>query len=132
MIALDRSREARRFNAEVVSGDPARLGQVLANLLDNARRHTPAGELVTVHVGRRDGAATVDVTDTGPGVPPADRERIFDRLVRLDEARSADNGGAGLGLAIARGIARAHGGDLTCVDPPTDTGATFILTLPAR
>jgi signal transduction histidine kinase len=76
------------------------------------------------------GAVTVLVTDTGPGVPPADRERIFDRLVQLDEARTADGGGAGLGLAIARGIARAHGGDLRCVDPPDGTGAAFALTLP--
>ena len=74
--------------------------------------------------------ASVLVNDTGPGVPPADRERIFDRLVRLDEARSVDDGGAGLGLAIARGIAQAHGGDLRCVDPPNGTGAAFELTLP--
>ena len=70
------------------------------------------------------------MTDDGPGVPPADRERIFDRLVRLDEARAAEDGGAGLGLAIARGIARAHGGDLRCVDPPGGRGAAFALTLP--
>lgn len=113
----------------VVTGDQARLGQVLANLLDNARRHTSDGGRVTVRVtaGSR---ASVVVADTGPGVPAADRERIFDRLVRLDEARSADAGGAGLGLAIARGIARAHGGDLRCVDPPDGTGAAFTLTLP--
>jgi signal transduction histidine kinase len=61
-------------------------------------------------------------------VHPADRERIFDRLVRLDEARGED-GGAGLGLAIARGIARTHGGDLRCVDPPSGRGAAFELSL---
>jgi signal transduction histidine kinase len=77
-----------------------------------------------------DRGAVVRVTDTGPGVPPADRERIFDRLVRLDEARSADDGGAGLGLAIARGIARAHGGDLRCTDPPGGRGVAFALVLP--
>jgi len=122
-----------------VLGDAARLGQVLGNLLDNARRHTPSGGRIGVRV-TSNGAAVVRVTDTGAGVPIADRERIFDRLVRLDEARGAggagrDNntaGGAGLGLAIARGIARAHGGDLHCVDPPTGTGAAFNLTLPAR
>lgn len=105
-----------------VSGDPARLGQVLANLIDNARRHGS----VAVHVG----GSGLLVTDTGLGVPPADRERIFDRLVRLDEARTTDSGGAGLGLAIARGIARAHGGDLRCIDPPGGVGAAFELTLP--
>ena len=65
----------------------------------------------------------------GPGVPPADRERIFERLVRLDDGRSADSGGSGLGLAIARGYARAHGGDLVCADP-RGPGALFRLTLP--
>lgn len=111
----------------VVTGDAERLGQVLANLLDNARRHAGPGGTVRVAVGP---GTSVLVTDTGPGVPPAARERIFDRLVRLDDARSADAGGAGLGLAIARGIARAHGGDLRCVDPPAQAGgAAFLLTL---
>ncbi|WP_308282516.1 sensor histidine kinase [Pseudonocardia nigra] len=110
-------------------GDAARLGQVLGNLLDNARRYGGADGRVTVSVTSDGPTATVLVTDRGPGVPPADRERIFDRLVRLDEARAAD-GGAGLGLAIARGIARAHGGGLRCVEPPDGRGATFALTLP--
>lgn len=113
--------------AVTVDADAARLGQVLANLLDNACRHTPAGGRIAVRVGP---GPAVRVTDTGPGVPPADRERVFDRLVRLDEARSADAGGAGLGLAIARGIARAHGGELRCVAPPDGAGAAFELTLP--
>jgi signal transduction histidine kinase len=112
-----------------VTGDAARLAQVLGNLLDNACRHTPDGGRVTVQVWSG-GMAVVRVTDTGPGVPRPDRERIFDRLVRLDESRRADQGGAGLGLAIARGIARAHGGDLRCVDPPDGVGAAFVLTLP--
>jgi len=114
-----------------VRGDPQRLGQVLANLLDNARRHTPAGGATTVTVGSAAaGGVAVTVADSGAGVPPGDRERIFDRLVRLDDARSSDAGGAGLGLAIARGIARAHGGDLRCVEPAGGVGATFVLTLP--
>ena len=110
---------------------------MLANLLDNARRHTPDGGTVTVTVGRGTSIgtessargtsiATVTVSDTGPGVGEADRERIFERLVRLDDARSADAGGAGLGLAIAR----AHGGELACVDPATGAGAAFRLDLP--
>ncbi len=109
-----------------VAGDASRLAQVLGNLLDNARRHAE-GSPVAVTVTGGD-PATVLVTDAGPGVPPADRERIFDRLVRLDEARGGD-GGAGLGLAIARGIARAHGGDLRCVEPPSGRGAAFELVL---
>jgi signal transduction histidine kinase len=170
-----------------VPGDPQRLAQVLANLLDNARRYTPDGGEITVTVDRApaggadsgglpgaeprtsgaetrtaagaeprasgawprtggagteadlhgSGWARVRVLDTGPGVPAADRERIFDRLVRLDDARSRDAGGpgfsgpglsgAGLGLAIARGIARAHGGELRC-----DADSAFELTLPSN
>ncbi len=115
--------------AVIAPGDGARLGQVLGNLLDNGCRHTPDGGRVSVRVWSG-GMAVVQVADSGPGVPRADRERIFDRLVRLDDSRAADRGGAGLGLAIARGIARAHGGDLRCVEPPDGRGAAFVLTLP--
>ncbi|MDP9167900.1 MAG: HAMP domain-containing histidine kinase, partial [Actinomycetota bacterium] len=113
----------------VVPADPVRVAQILANLLDNARRYTPAGGRVTVHVERRDDGAHLTVTDTGPGIAAADRERVFDRLVRLDPSRNRDHGGAGLGLSIARALARAHGGDLTC--EPQDGGARFRVTLPA-
>ena len=114
----------------IVSGDDARLAQVLGNLLDNSCRHAPEGGRVSIRVWAG-GMAVVLVTDDGPGVPRPDRERIFDRLVRLDDSRATDRGGAGLGLAIARGIARAHGGDLRCVEPPSGGGAAFALTLPA-
>ncbi|MCV7422735.1 HAMP domain-containing histidine kinase [Mycobacterium yunnanensis] len=116
-----------------IAADPHRVGQILANLLDNARRYTPAGGRITVHVEAGGGpanpaAAYVVVHDTGPGVALADRERVFDRLVRLDASRNRDHGGAGLGLSIARALARAHGGDLVC--EPSDVGARFRLTLP--
>jgi len=111
--------------------DPARVGQILANLLDNARHATPPGGTITVTVGYDDGQPTIDVADSGAGIPPAERERIFDRLVRLDTARSRATGGAGLGLPIARALARAHGGDLRYVPDPTAPGARFRLTLPA-
>lgn len=120
----------------LVPADPQRIAQVLANLLDNARRHGRADGGIGVHVARRGPLAELTVSDSGPGVEPADRERIFDRLVRLDSARTArpdgaGPSGAGLGLAIARGIARAHGGDLRCVEPePPWRGARFVLTLP--
>jgi len=71
----------------------------------------------------------LDIWDSGPGVPPAEREHIFERLVRLDPGRDADAGGSGLGLAIARGYARAHGGELSCLDPQ-GSGALFRLVLP--
>ncbi|MBJ7338831.1 HAMP domain-containing sensor histidine kinase [Mycolicibacterium sp.] len=109
--------------------DPHRVGQIVANLLDNARRYTPPGGRITVHVDRSDtGAALLTVTDTGPGIPQADRTRVFDRLVRLDTSRNRDHGGAGLGLSIARALARAHGGELTC--EPWESGAQFRLSLP--
>lgn len=112
-----------------VNADPTRLAQILSNLLDNARRYTPAGGAITVDVRRDDGAAAVTVTDSGPGIADDERERVFERLVRLDAGRGRDHGGAGLGLPIARALARAHGGELVCV--PHEGGAQFRLTLPA-
>jgi two-component system OmpR family sensor kinase len=109
--------------------DPTRVAQILSNLLDNARRHTPPGGRIVIDVQQRDGVAQLTVTDTGPGIPDADRERIFERLVRLDTGRARDHGGAGLGLPIARALARAHGGDLTCLSH--QGGAQFRLTIPA-
>ncbi|WP_198157819.1 sensor histidine kinase, partial [Mycobacterium celatum] len=101
----------------------------LSNLLDNARRHTPPGGRITIDLNRRDETglevAEVTITDTGPGIPKEQRERIFERLVRLDTARTRDHGGAGLGLPIAPALARAHGGDLTCL--PHEGGAQFRL-----
>ncbi len=109
-----------------VSADADRIAQVLGNLLANASR---VAEHVDIDV-RTDGTDVVlDVTDDGPGVPAADRERIFERMVRLDEGRDRHAGGVGLGLPVARGIAEAHGGRLTCEESPT--GARFRLTLPA-
>ncbi|GII93780.1 sensor histidine kinase [Sinosporangium siamense] len=90
------------------TGDALDLGRVLTNLVDNAVRHAATG--VELHA-RADGSdIVVTVTDDGPGVPEADRERVFDRFTRLDSARSRDSGGAGLGLAIVRETVRAHGG----------------------
>jgi signal transduction histidine kinase len=114
----------------VVSCDPDRIGGVLRNLLDNAVRAAGQGGRIAVALAADQRCAYVDVLDCGPGVPPADRERIFERLVRLDSDRASTAGGSGLGLAIARGYARAHGGDLVCLQPPTGWGALFRLTLP--
>jgi signal transduction histidine kinase len=100
---------------------------VLANLLDNAERH--ARSVVEVSVRREGAWAVVGVADDGEGVPVAERERIFERFVRLDAARSRDDGGAGLGLAIARDVAVRHGGTLTVRDAPAG-GALFELRLP--
>ncbi|MCX5360693.1 HAMP domain-containing histidine kinase [Streptomyces sp. NBC_00124] len=110
-----------------VAGSRSQLERVIGNLLDNAQRHARSAIGATV---RRDGAwAVVEVADDGDGVAEADRERIFERFVRLDEARSRDDGGAGLGLAIARDVAARHGGTLTVRDAPAG-GALFELRLP--
>ena len=110
-----------------VSGDPERLHQLLRNVLDNALRHAATGVWVTA--ATEDGSAVVSVSDDGSGVPDGERERVFERFVRLDSARSRDDGGTGLGLAVARAIARAHGGTLV-VGEPRHGGATFDLRLP--
>ncbi|AZS38620.1 putative sensor histidine kinase TcrY [Microbacterium lemovicicum] len=113
-----------------VDADVDRLGQIVSNLVDNAARATGGDGAVVVEVRIDDAdaaTARIVVTDDGPGVPAEERERIFDRLVRLDPSRDA-RAGAGLGLPIARGIARAHGGDVTCV--PASRGARFEVTLP--
>jgi two-component system OmpR family sensor kinase len=115
----------------VVPGDPQRLAQVLANLMNNARQASGGQGHITLSVGAAAGFAHLVVADDGPGVPEDERERIFDRLVRLDEARASASGGSGLGLPIARGICRAHGGDLRCEAPPPGYhGAVFRITLP--
>jgi len=114
----------------VVRADGGRVGQVLTNLLDNARRATPAGGSVVVGVRAGADAVVLEVRDTGPGIPEADRERVFERFVRLDAARDRRSGGSGLGLAISRAIARAHGGDLVAADPGDGPGALLRLVLP--
>jgi signal transduction histidine kinase len=116
-----------------VWADEARVTQIVANLLDNARHVTEPNGHVSVWLRQVGRFAELLVTDDGPGVPAPDRERVFDRLVRLDTARDRRVGGSGLGLPIARGFARAHGGDLTCEAPtPGTPGAVFRLSLPAR
>ncbi|MGA5798405.1 sensor histidine kinase [Streptomyces cellulosae] len=133
LAALAREEAAGRQRVTVeaepaeVSGSRGQLGRVLANLLDNAERH--ARERITVTVRREGGEAVVGVADDGEGVAEADRERIFERFVRLDAARSRDDGGAGLGLAIARDVAVRHGGTLTAGAAPAG-GALFELRLP--
>jgi len=110
--------------------DAARIGQVLANVLDNACAVMPSGGRIDITLARLDDAVDLVISDTGPGVAPGDRERIFDRLVRLDNVESNAAPGSGLGLPIARGIARAHGGNLWCAARTSASGAVFVLRLP--
>ncbi|MDP4333351.1 HAMP domain-containing sensor histidine kinase [Curtobacterium sp. A7_M15] len=97
-----------------VLGDERLLAAVVRNLVDNAVRHASAR--VVVALVAQDGYAVLAVDDDGAGIPAADRDRVFERLVRLDDARSRDAGGAGLGLAIVRDAVRAHGGDVVVTD----------------
>jgi signal transduction histidine kinase len=110
---------------------PEAILQVLANLLDNAAKHAPDKAPIRVEARRAGPLAVLSVTDTGPGVPPADRERVFERFTQLDSGATRRAGGIGLGLYIARQLANAQGGDLLLTDPvPPGQGARFELRLP--
>ncbi|MFE0425729.1 sensor histidine kinase [Streptomyces sp. NPDC058953] len=110
--------------------DTQRLRQVLDNLLANAAVHTPPGTEVSISVAVTGGDALVTVADTGPGIPPADRERVFDRFYRVDKARTRDRGGSGLGLPVADSLIRAHGGTIELTSSPGET--VFTVRLPLR
>jgi signal transduction histidine kinase len=110
-----------------IAGDPNQLDRAIANLCDNAARY--ARSLVTISVWTALDAAHLSVADDGPGIAPSDRERVFDRFVRLDDSRVRSAGGAGLGLAITREIVHRHGGTVTVEASPTG-GAQFHVRLP--
>ena len=114
----------------VLDADGSRLVRVLANLLDNARRHTAPGGRVELAARADAGEAAVEVRDTGIGIAPGDLQLVFERYYRGAGARTRGDGGTGLGLAIARAIARAHGGELEAESEP-GRGSVFRLVLPA-
>ena len=115
-----------------LSLDPERMGQVLGNLLDNALRHTPTGGTVTISASQfpGTGAAELSVADTGEGIPAAHLPHLFERFYRVDTARDRAHGGSGIGLAIAKALVDAHGGQLTATSPGTGQGSTFRILLP--
>ncbi len=113
----------------VVVGDAADLRRAALNLVDNAVKYTPAGGRVELALAVADGWGSIVVRDTGPGIDPADAERIFQPFVRLDGARGGATGGSGLGLSIARSIVLAHGGRLTLESAP-GAGSRFLIHLP--
>ncbi|WP_308296664.1 HAMP domain-containing sensor histidine kinase [Streptomyces sp. ISL-44] len=129
-------RVALRLDARApvpAAGDPARLERALANLVDNALRYARAEVVVraAADMAAGHGWAVLEVADDGPGIPEADRDRVFERFVRLDAGRGRASGGTGLGLAIAREIARAHGGDVRALPAPGG-GARLVLRIPRR
>ena len=111
-----------------VLGRETDLGRLIDNLTANAQRHTTS--LIALGVDQADGAVTLTVDDDGPGIAPADRERVFERFTRLDEARSRSAGGAGLGLAIVAAIVADHRGTVA-IDRSPHGGARFTVRLPA-
>ncbi|MFF4324558.1 sensor histidine kinase [Streptomyces sp. NPDC001568] len=113
-----------------IAGSALWIGRIITNLLDNAERYADRRVEITLRTTNGAGprTAVLEVTDDGPGIPAADRDRVFERFTRLDDSRSRDHGGAGLGLAIARDLSAHHGGTLTAEDAAH--GARLILRLP--
>ena len=112
-----------------VEGDPARLKQVVVNLLDNAIKYTESGGAVQLHVRRVNGHAVLEVEDNGVGIPREALPHIFERFYRVDQIRSGDFEGAGLGLSIAKAICSAHGAEIAATSLPP-RGSCFRVTLP--
>lgn len=134
-IEVARSDRGVEVSSDVPVGLPAieadreRIHQVLFNLLDNAVRFTPGGGSVTVTADRHDGWVEVRVADTGVGISPEHLPRLFERFYRADPARSREEGGTGIGLAIARSVVEAHGGHITAESAP-GAGSVFRFDLP--
>ena len=132
-LAQDRNVEfdARVSTPAFIEGDPVALQQILFNLITNALRYTPAGGQVRINIGRTaDSFATVEVSDTGVGIPQDELPRIFDRFYRGKNVRSHEPSGSGLGLAICQTLAKAHGGRIDVESEP-GRGSRFTLVLPA-
>ncbi|HZQ35227.1 MAG TPA: ATP-binding protein [Dehalococcoidia bacterium] len=114
-----------------IAADMQKLHRVLANLLANAVRHTPAGGEVRLSAAACEGGIAIVVRDSGEGIAPQDLPHVFERFFRGDRSRSRSSGGAGLGLAIARGLVHAHGGSIAVESQPGH-GATFTVRLPGQ
>ena len=135
-IAAER-RDARNVRLSVsvdpsgleLDGDAERVRQVVANLLDNAIRHSPDGGAVLLDARGENGTVRITVTDEGPGIPEREAQRVFERFYRADAARASADGGTGLGLAIARWIVDLHGGEIH-VERNAPRGCRMVVTLP--
>jgi signal transduction histidine kinase len=112
-----------------VSADPVRIGQVIDNLISNALKFTPAGGRVDVRAEQSGDVVRIEVADTGMGIPEGEQERLFERFYRTSQAQERAVPGAGLGLAIAKAIVEAHGGEISCTSA-AGAGTTFAIELP--
>jgi heavy metal sensor kinase len=121
--------ETRVDGPVIVSGDRPTLRQALLNLVDNAIKYSPEATRVLVRVGSDSDGAWVEVMDEGPGIPPEDRDRIFERFYRIDASRSRGMGGTGLGLSLVKGIAEAHAGHVE-LETEKGRGSVFRIVLP--
>ena len=126
--------EGLQFDSEIeegvmVDGDATRLGKMVSTLIENALKYAGEGGTATVSLARSERFAVLAITNSGTTIAPEDLPHIFDRFYRTDKARTSGEGGFGLGLAIAREIARAHGGDIACKSD-ADSGTTFTVTIP--
>lgn len=117
-------------HSATVALDRTRFLQVLTNLLDNARRHTPEGGSVTIDTQVSEGRLTIAITDTGEGIPGSQLPHLFERFYRGDTARNREEQGSGIGLTISQAIVEAHGGHLTVHSDGPGTGATFTIMCP--
>jgi heavy metal sensor kinase len=133
LIAEDRGIEIdlSALESAVIQGDRARLKQVIVNLLDNAIRFTPRGGIVSIRTAADDTRSVLDISDTGIGIPPSLIPHVFDRFFRVDEARSREDGGAGLGLSIVKSICSAHGAAIE-VQSRLEWGSRFRVRFPQR
>ena len=122
--------EVQGMPVELVADEDA-IGQMVSNLLDNALKYTPHGGQVVARLSAQDDEAIIEIEDTGIGIEPKDKDRIFERFYRVDKARSKELGGTGLGLAIVKHIAFVHGGRVA-VDSIPGSGSTFKVFLPLR
>jgi two-component system, OmpR family, sensor kinase len=129
VVDSDRPIDFDSDDAAVITGDGERIKQVVANLLSNARTHTPGGTPIRVSVRMEGDTASVVVADRGQGMPAEHADRVFERFFRADPSRARTSGGSGLGLSIVAAIVAAHGGTVTVESAPGD-GTTFTVRLP--
>lgn len=133
LIAEDRGIEIKlsALRTAVIQGDPARLKQIVVNLLDNAIRFTPRGGMVALRTAADEHGSVLEVSDTGVGIPQSAIPHVFDRFFRVDEARSREDGGAGLGLSIVKSISAMHGAEIE-LESQLERGSCFRVKFPRR